>query len=186
MAAQTDYPFVGSGELSDAEYAAPSQNSPERPLFVAPGPKPRERADRQCTAVLWPSAKSMVTLTDGEDLMVAKGHRRHPTDIDLALDRCRGLVRMNRGRIAAIDHVIPVQPDIDDVCSAAALNEFIAVVDVDRVMAAADDRVMTVAAEDRVVPGSGDEQVVAMEDLKKIGGAASPLTVSDDRRCHRR
>ena len=59
---------------------------------------------------------------------------------------------MNRSRVAAVDHVVSVQADVDSVGAAAALNEFIAVVDVDRVVSAADDRVVPVAAKDRVMP----------------------------------
>ena len=117
-------------------------------------------------------------LADGEDLMIAELDCGDAVDVDLALDRRRRLVRMNRGRVAAVDHVVPMQADFDVVRSAAALNEFVAVVDIDRVMASADDRVVTVAPGDRVVPGSGDKQVVAMEHLKKIG-ASPPIKVSE-------
>src|SRR5208337_167554 len=85
-------------------------------------------------------------VADGHDLMIAELDRRDAADIDLALDRRRRLVRMNRGRVPAVDHVVPMHADIDVVRPGAALNEFIAVVDIDRVMAAAEDRVMTVAA----------------------------------------
>ena len=119
--------------------------------------------------------------------------RRDAVDVDLALDRRRRLVRMNRGRMAAVDHVVPVQADIDDVGSARRPERIRCRSRFDRVMAAADDRVVTVAAGDRVVPGAGDKQVVAMEDLKKIGGASAHQRVggvgpgrNDPMPCHRR
>src|SRR5271169_5569693 len=77
-------------------------------------------------------------IADGKDLMIAEYDRRDPADVDLALDRRRGLVRLNRGRMAAVDHVVSVQADIDEVGPTAALHEFIAVVDVDCVVSAAD------------------------------------------------
>src|SRR5208337_1581852 len=100
--------------------------------------------------------------------MIAEYDRRDSADVDLALDRRRGLVRLNRGRMAAVDHVVSVQADIDEVGPAAALHEFIAVVDVDRVVSAADDRVVPVAAKNRVMPGAGDKKVVAVADLEEV------------------
>src|SRR5271165_3741809 len=120
-------------------------------------------------------------LMEGEDLMIAKDDRGDPVDVDLALDRRRRLVRMHRGRVTAVDHIVPMQADPDVVRAVTPLNEFIAVVDIDRVMAATEDRVMAVAACDRVMPGSGNEQVVAMGDLKKIGPVSTHQSVGRGR-----
>ena len=112
-------------------------------------------------------------IADGEDLMIAELDCCDPVHLGLALDLRRGLVRMNRGRMAAVDHVVSVQADFDDVGAAAAQHQFIAVVDADRIVSAANDRVVAVAAKDRIVPGAGDEQVVAMVDLEEIGALSA-------------
>ena len=75
---------------------------------------------------------------------------------------------MDGGRLTAIDDVISVQADLDIVRAVAALNEFVTIVEIDRVVAAAKDRVVAVAAGDRIMAASRDEQVGAVKDLKQV------------------